>query len=90
MPKRDEITGVELLRWMRGRPGASWVATISDIEKALNGIVCEDDPDRCPACGGVGRQIDTTYDRTGAEVECRPCFGSGKSADAIRRLLKAA
>jgi len=39
----------------------------------------------CESCGGKGRILDTTYDRTGADMECGKCFGTGKSQHAIRQ-----
>lgn len=45
------------------------------------------EPTGCQSCGGKGRIIDTTYDRTGAEVECEKCYGTGKSQAQIRAAL---
>jgi len=36
--RRESITATELLAWFKARPGASWVATINDINRALDDI----------------------------------------------------
>lgn len=37
-PGERTITADDVLAWMRGRPGASWLASIADIEQALREI----------------------------------------------------
>lgn len=44
---------------------------------------------KCQSCDGKGWLIDTTYDRTGEEVGCGACFGTGLSEEVIFRLLTA-
>ena len=39
--RRESVTAEEVLRWMRSRPGASWEASISDIERAIDEICAE-------------------------------------------------
>jgi hypothetical protein len=36
---------------------------------------------RCARCAGKGEFLDTTYDRTGEMMWCRPCHGTGKMLD---------
>jgi hypothetical protein len=43
----------------------------------------------CLGCGGKGRFLDTTYDRTGVEIECEVCFGTGLTRDELRAIVKA-
>jgi DnaJ-class molecular chaperone len=43
----------------------------------------------CSSCDGKGRLIDMTYDRSGEEVECVRCYGTGRSQEYIYRLLAA-
>ena len=43
---------------------------------------------KCKSCSGKGALIDTTYDRTGAIVECEKCYGTGFSQDVIRKMLE--
>lgn len=38
----EAISAFEVLAWLRARPGASWVATIEDLEKAMQEIVVMD------------------------------------------------
>lgn len=44
----------------------------------------------CRSCQGEGKFIDTTYDRAGEERECGACFGTGKSTEEIRQMVKRA
>jgi DnaJ-class molecular chaperone len=41
----------------------------------------------CQGCDGKGRFIDTTYDRTGVDVECEACFGTGLTRDEIKAII---
>jgi hypothetical protein len=49
------------------------------------GLVAVPAPERpviqCARCAGKGEFLDTTYDRTGEMVWCRPCHGTGKMLD---------
>jgi DnaJ-class molecular chaperone len=41
----------------------------------------------CPSCRGKGWICDTTYDRSGTNVRCARCYGTGRSEDQIRRAV---
>jgi hypothetical protein len=40
-----QITADELLRWMKNRPGVSWIATIKDVEEAVEALRLYPDPE---------------------------------------------
>jgi hypothetical protein len=54
-------------------------------ESLGGGLVAVPAPERpviqCARCAGKGEFLDTTYDRTGEMVWCRPCHGTGKMLD---------
>ena len=62
----------------------------ADLEAKLS--VCDSSettsPDsQCKSCKGKGHYLDTTYDRTGVDVQCGKCHGSGiKPAAEIKQL----
>lgn len=42
----------------------------------------------CRSCSGKGWLLDTTYDRSGEEVRCTKCYGTGMTQEAISLFLK--
>jgi len=44
----------------------------------------------CSACDGKGWFCDSTYDRSGVNVSCDRCHGSGKPDDEVRQIISAA
>lgn len=58
-----------------------------DVERVKRSAGIQPPPAKCKACDGKGWFLDTTYDRTGAEVQCERCYGTGKSQAEIRAIL---
>lgn len=46
--------------------------------------------ERCIACHGKGWICDTTYDRTGQDVQCDRCHGSGLPRDKVQEIIRSA
>lgn len=44
----------------------------------------------CPDCHGKGWSLDSTYDRTGAWVECMKCYGTGLPPSAVKICIREA
>ncbi len=42
----------------------------------------------CQYCQGNGWVFDTTYDRTGVNVSCQYCYGTGLGANRVRAMLE--
>lgn len=45
---------------------------------------------QCQFCDGVGSFLDTTYDRSGVDMPCDHCFGTGLPADQVRIIIQKA
>jgi hypothetical protein len=62
-----------------------WPRAYTAGESLGGGLVAVPAPERpviqCARCAGKGEFLDTTYDRTGEMVWCRPCHGTGKMLD---------
>lgn len=42
----------------------------------------------CMGCGGKGWFVDSTYDRSGEDVTCGRCHGSGLPAHTVQRIIR--
>lgn len=42
----------------------------------------------CQSCDGKGFICDTTYDRTGENVQCGRCYGTGFPADRVAKIIR--